>query len=156
MDVNKAWSDINMSKNRFKIIVDVHLLLIKDNKILLLLRQNTGYEDGKYHLPAGHMDGNEPLTIALKRESKEEVGISIPLENIRLAHVMHSMTNNERMAFFFEVKEWKGEVQNIEPQKHAEVKWFELNHLPDNMVTYAQHAIECYRQNELMSEYGWD
>ena len=51
-----------MSKERFKLIVDVHLLLIKDGKIVLLKRANTGYEDGKYGLIAGHADGNETAT----------------------------------------------------------------------------------------------
>ena len=46
-------------KERFKLICSSYLLLIKDNKILLGLRQNTGYMDGFYHLPAGHKEEGE-------------------------------------------------------------------------------------------------
>src|SRR5258708_18688900 len=110
-----------MTKGRFKLVIDVHLILRKRNKILLLKRQNTGYEDGSYHLPAGHMDGNERVKRALIRESKEEVGISIDESNVRLVHIMHSLTNSERMAFFFEVQKWTVEVANMEPEKCSEL-----------------------------------
>lgn len=143
-------------KKRFTLIVDVHLFLIRGNRILLLLRENTGYEDGKYHVPAGHMDGQEPITKALARESKEEIGINIGIKNIKLAHVMHSVDNNERMALFFEVKKWSGKIRNMEPEKHGEVRWFELDNLPKNMVSYAKHAIRCYKKEQFLSEYGWN
>jgi|SRR5579885_1036003 len=135
-----------MKKIRFSIITDVHLFLRKDNKILLLLRENTGYEDGNYHVPAGHMDGNEKVTTALIREAKEEIGITILPENCKLVHVMHSKTNNERMGFFFEVKQWKGKVTNMEPNKCGALTWFDINELPGNMVMYARYAIERYKK----------
>lgn len=37
-----------MSKDRFKLIPAVYLLLRQDNEVLLLRRANTGYQDGKY------------------------------------------------------------------------------------------------------------
>jgi len=144
-----------MTKERFKLVVDVHLILRKQDKILLLKRQNTGYEDGSYHVPAGHMDGNETVTKALIRESKEEIGIDIEEANVRLVHVMHNLTNNERMGFFFEVTKWSGQITNMEPEKCSELAWFEINHLPEPMVPYALHALTCYKHHQLLSEYGW-
>jgi len=144
------------AKVRFTIVVDVHLFLIKNRKILLLLRKNTGYEDGKYHVPAGHMDEGEPVTTTLIRESKEEIGISIKKDDIKLVHIMHSIDSKERMGFFFEVKKWNGEIKNMEPEKHGNVKWFDIDGLPKNMVAYAKYAIECYKKGQLLSEYGWD
>jgi ADP-ribose pyrophosphatase YjhB (NUDIX family) len=129
---------------------------VKDNKILLLLRENTGYEDGKYHVPAGHMDENEPVTVALIRESKEEIGVDIKREDVKLVHIMHSIDSKERIGFFFEVKKWNGEIKNVELEKHRDVKWFDINELPENMVAYAKYAIECYKKGQLLSEYGWD
>jgi 8-oxo-dGTP pyrophosphatase MutT (NUDIX family) len=40
----------------------VHLLLIKNDQILLLRRFNTGWQDGFYSLPAGHVDAGESVT----------------------------------------------------------------------------------------------
>ena len=45
-----------MAKERNKIIPASYAVLIKDNKVLLVRRFNTGYEDGKYSLPAGHVE----------------------------------------------------------------------------------------------------
>lgn len=145
-----------MGNERFKLTVDVHLILRKQDKILLLKRQNTGYEDGSYHLPAGHMDGNETVTSALIRESKEEVGIEVDESNLHLVQIMHSMSNSERMGFFFEVQKWRGEVSNMEPDKCSELAWFNINDLPKPMVPYAFYALTCYKNNQLLSKYGWD
>jgi hypothetical protein len=38
----------NVAIERFKLVSAVHLFFIRDGKILLLRRFNTGYEDGKY------------------------------------------------------------------------------------------------------------
>ncbi|MEI9913427.1 MAG: NUDIX domain-containing protein [Candidatus Saccharibacteria bacterium] len=54
-----------MSKDKFKLIPAVHLLLVDKDKILLLRRFNTGYEDGKYSVVAGHIDGGEAASSAM-------------------------------------------------------------------------------------------
>jgi len=63
--------------------------LIKDNKILLYLRQNTGFADGFYSLVAGHVDGNEKVRSSMITEAKEEVGIVILPEDLEITCVMH-------------------------------------------------------------------
>ena len=54
---------------RYTFISAVHLILINKNKVLLLRRLNTGYEDGNYSLPAGHIDQAETATQAVIREA---------------------------------------------------------------------------------------
>ncbi len=76
-------------KTRFKLITSVYLFFIKENKILLLRRANTGYEDGNYGLVAGHADGEETLKTTAVREAKEESGVEIDPKNLELKHVMH-------------------------------------------------------------------
>ena len=44
-----------MAKERHKLIPTVYLVSIKDNKILLLRRFNTGFMDGFYSFPAGYV-----------------------------------------------------------------------------------------------------
>lgn len=57
-----------MSKERFRLIVAVYLILRQNGKILLARRANTGYADGFYSLPAGHLDGDELATEGMARE----------------------------------------------------------------------------------------
>lgn len=147
---------MEVKKKRLKLVVDVHLFLVKEGRILLLLRKNTGYADGKYHVPAGHLEAGETVIDALIREAEEEVGVRMKPEDVRLAHVMHNKDGGGRMGWFFEVRRWEREVENREPEKHGEIGWFEFGDLPEEMVDYAREAIKCYRKGEVFSEFGWD
>jgi len=77
------------NKERFKLIPLVGLILIKEDKILLLRRFQTGFEDGKYSFIAGHVDGNESMTEAMAREAKEEAGIIIDPGKLKHTLTMH-------------------------------------------------------------------
>jgi len=145
-------------KKRHSIICASYLLLLKDNKVLLLRRFNTDYEDGNYSVPAGHVDKGELVTNTLIREVKEEIGIDINKTNIELVHTMHrraSKTNDERLDFFFICKNWDGEVKNIEPHKCDDLNWFDVNKLPDNIIPYIRDAISNYTKKIPYSERGW-
>lgn len=144
-----------MSKDKFKLIPAVHLLLISNKKILLLRRFNTGYEDGKYSVVAGHVDGNETAMTAMSREAFEEAGIKIDRKDLEFAHVMHRMSNEERIDLFFTAKAWKGNPVNKEPDKCDELSWFTLDNLPGNIIPYVAYAIDCYGKGIEYSEFGW-
>jgi 8-oxo-dGTP diphosphatase len=144
-----------MITEKFKLIVDLHLFLIQDNGILLLRRFNTGYEDGKYSVVAGHLEADETVTEGMAREAKEEVGIIVNPKELRLVHVMHHKSNNQRMALFFMADSWTNEPKNVEPNKCDELGWFSIEKLPVNIVHYVEVAIEHYLNRSFFSEFGW-
>lgn len=144
-----------MSKERFKLIPTSHLFLIRNNKILLLRRYNTGYEDGNYSVIAGHLDGNETFREAMIREAKEEADIDIKPECLEVVHVMHRKSEDERIDFFFVAKKWEGEPKNMEPHRCDDLRWFELNNLPENVIPYVKQAIRCFLDSVFYSEHGW-
>lgn len=144
-----------MSKERFKLIVDVHLLLIKDGKIVLLKRANTGYEDGKYGLIAGHADGDETATAAMVREAREEAGIEIDPQDLEFRLVMHRKTDREQVGFFFTARQYSGELHNAEPEKCSELAWFALDNLPKNIIPYIKKSIELLNSSVNYYEFGW-
>jgi ADP-ribose pyrophosphatase YjhB (NUDIX family) len=144
-----------VAKDRFKLIPAVHLFLIKDDKILLLRRFNTGFEDGNYSVVAGHFDGGEAATLAMCREAKEEAGIVIEPQDLKFVHVMHRMSESERIDFFFTAKSWTGEPVNKEPHKCDDLSWFSLKSLPTNLIPYVKHAIDCYTSGIPYSEFEW-
>lgn len=52
---------------RNKAIPAVYIFLEKDGKFLIARRCNTGYQDGNYQVPAGHVDEGELPTEAMVR-----------------------------------------------------------------------------------------
>ena len=145
-----------MMKERLKLIPTSHMILISGTKILLLRRFNTGYEDGNYSVIAGHLDGNETFIQAMVREAKEEAGIIVKPEYLRVVHVMHrKCPDGERIDFFIQAKSWDGDPKIMEPNKCDDLSWFELNNIPKNTISYIRQAINCVRNNVFYSECGW-
>ena len=60
---------------RARFPVTVHLFFLRENQILLLRRFNTGFRDGEYSVPAGHLDGGETVMAAAIREGKRKLGL---------------------------------------------------------------------------------
>lgn len=145
-----------MPKERFKLIPTSHLILIKDDKILLSRRFNTGYEDGNYSVVAGHLDGNETFIKAMIREVKEEASIDIAAKDLEVAHAMHRKSPpEERIDFFIKANDWRGEPKIMEPDKCDDLRWFPINNLPANTIPYIRQAIEKIRKKIFYSEFGW-
>jgi 8-oxo-dGTP diphosphatase len=142
---------------RNKAIPAAYLFLEKDGKFLVARRCNTGYQDGNYQVPAGHVDAGELPSEALIREAKEEIGIDISPDDIQLVHVSyrpkHDNTDN-RVDFFFRVSRWSGEVQNMEPHKCDDLKWVTLDELPESMTAHVLDAFECMQKNIVYKELG--
>jgi len=105
----------------FSVPIGVHLLLMKDNKVLLSKRSNKGYADGVWSLPAGKIDGQETLVDALCRETFEEIRV-MP-KNLIFKGLMHKIEhdNYENFAVFFVCEEWVGTIENKEPHKCTEL-----------------------------------
>lgn len=141
---------------KFPYVGSAYLMLIRDGKILLLRRANTGFQDGNYGLPAGHMEGNETAREACAREMREEIGIEIKPQDLTLVHISHrKAASDERFDLFWTASDYSGEVVNNEPDKCDDLSWFPLDALPQNTIEYIRLAIEHAQKGTLYSEYGW-
>jgi len=136
---------------RLKLKVAVYILLIKENKILLGRRFNTGWQDGNYGLPSGHLEENETMIHGLLRETKEETGVDVKSEDAKFVHVMHR--KSIYVDFFFIAKHWIGEPKVMEKDKCDDMQWFPLNDLPKNIVPSVKFAIENYQKGIPFSEF---
>lgn len=144
-----------ISKKRITASVNVYLILQNKGKVLLLLRQNTGYLDNYWGLPSGHVEAGESATKGMIREAREEIGITISPDNLQTAHVMHRKTNRLNIDIFFKCTEWKGKIENKEPEKCGGVHFFAYDFLPTNIVDYIGFSLNESKRGEFYSEWGF-
>ena len=138
-------------RHRHMVVPAAYVLFRRGGEILLLRRAHTGYRDGEYSLPAGHVGGadergGESALAAALREAKEEVGVDIAAADLQLMHTMHRYSTDpvphERIDLFFEARKWQGEITNAEPHKCDELRWSRPDALPDNIIPEVRQALE--------------
>lgn len=144
-----------MQTDRFHLIAAVFILLVKDDKVFLTKRTNTGWEDGKWSIMGGHLDGNETAVHAAAREANEEAGVIVKPEDLHFFNVAHIVTNSERVHFSFAAYKWDGEPKNNEPHKASAVDWFSLDKLPDNLTDISRETLEWFKSETIYAEFGW-
>ncbi len=144
--------------------VAADLILLKENKVLLQRRANTGWNDGKWNLVGGHIENEETLQECIIREAKEELGISINKKDVEIVHCTQYKSNRLTMQFYLKCTSWKG-VPSIqaERQKNGQIvfkadklEWFEVNSLPEDLLPTAREAIIASLNNNPFSTIGFD
>lgn len=136
-----------------------YILIRKDDMFLFVMRENTGYMDGNYSLPAGRVEEDETFSNGAAREALEEVGITVDASNLRHVHTQHrfSKTSDKKqwVDVFFEADEWSGNPSNNEPDKHSRIEWLPIANLPDNIMDYQKNALDQIAAGRAYSEFGW-
>ncbi len=108
------------------------ILRNKDGQILLQQRANTGYLDGYWDFPSGHLERGESIHEAAVRELAEEVGITISVDELRLVHIDQYLRNDaDYINFAFIADHWSGEPKIGEPDKCSAIGWFAGDALPE-------------------------
>jgi 8-oxo-dGTP diphosphatase len=132
-------------------------LLEQNSKILFLLRQNSHFFSGYYGLPGGKVDDNESPQNALIREMDEELGIIVTHNDLHFIHCLafKSEKNDEIIALVFKINHWNNELTNQEPHKCAELAWFAIDNLPENIIPRHRHILKMITQKIAYSENGW-
>jgi 8-oxo-dGTP diphosphatase len=133
--------------------VTVHLFFFRENQILMLRRFNTGFRDGEYSVPAGHLDGGETVMQAAIREAEEETGVQIEESDMTFSTVMHRIEGDERVDFFVQVHKWRDKPFNAEPEKCDDLRWVDIHALPANTIPYVRRALANHLAGLRFDEY---
>ncbi|MCL5610934.1 MAG: NUDIX domain-containing protein [Chloroflexi bacterium] len=144
-----------MTRQRATFPTTVHLFFFREDQVLLIRRFNTGFRDGEYSVPAGHLDGDETVMAAAAREAQEEIGVQIEAEHLIFSSVMHRLDGEERVDFFVRVTSWPREPFNNEPDKCDDLRWAAIDSLPQNTIPYIRRAIQNHLDGIKFDEFGW-
>ncbi|MFD6393229.1 NUDIX domain-containing protein [Nocardia sp. NPDC060259] len=139
-------------------LVDVHILLIRDDRILLSLRRSGDKYDNRWHLPSGKLEAGESAAVGAVREAMEEIGVELEPADLRLVHVAHVTApgRDSRLGLFFRAERWRGEPFNREPDKCYALQWFPLSDLPADLIEYSALGIAALNSAVPYSEMGWE
>ena len=131
----------------------VYMLVKKEGRFLALRRFNTGYRDGEYTFPAGHVDDGESAIHAAVRELKEEVNLEAQEEDTKLVHVMqHKEGNHEYFDFYFKISKWNSEPKSCEEDKMDDLRFIDPLELSKLAIPGVKKALEeIEKQNTFSS-----
>ena len=132
--------------------IGVGIMILKDNKILLGLRNPDKVKasselqgQGTWTMPGGKVEFMEKLIDAAKRELEEET--SLIANKLDLLCISDDMTDTAHyVTVGFIVREYKGEVKTMEPETILEWKWFSLDNLQENLYNPSKKCIDKYKE----------
>ena len=140
---NLKDSDIN------NIVVRVKALIINSKKEILL-----GHSHLEYQFPGGHVEGNEDLHLALKRELKEELGLeydTFSLEPIGINTAYHKNypnegTNTKTIIYYYEI--FDDRIPNLTNTNYTEEELdgkYTLRYIPLDIVedVLKRNIVRC-------------
>ena len=120
-----------------------------DGKYFLLHKRSNKCRDeiGHWDFGGGQLEFGERLESAVTREVKEEYGAESSIEKQLPAHSLLREENGIKthwLIITFIVKVDRKKVKNNDPEKIAELGWFELRNLPKPLHTGAQFTLSRY------------
>ena len=99
-------------------------LLVRDGRVLLCLRSATrAYYPGVWDLPGGHIEPGESDDAALRRELREELGITLPdIPGPPFARITDTASGFDLKLWV--IRAWRGTPENLAPGEHDRIGWF--------------------------------
>ena len=125
--------------------VGVGAFILNENNELLLQKRAVPAEKDHWCIPGGRLEMFEKLEDAVIRETKEETDLDI--EIIRLMGVCDHIIEEENshwVATSYLCKIKSGNPKIMEPDKASDLRWFNLENLPDKLTITTKKALSDY------------
>lgn len=127
-----------------KFSVGVSVLVVRDGRLLLGRRKNTGTLDGYLSTPGGRIEQNENRYEAAARELKEETGLDNgPLFVVGFKE--HFRDGKHNFIIYLYSHDVKGQPKNMEPNKCEGWEWVEWNNIPLGRCTEPPDILDVVR-----------
>jgi len=134
-----------------------------EGRVVLIQRgEKAKFGRGMWDLPVGKNEPGEPVTDTAVRELYEETGIVVAAESLKVVHLIHAARGVEAphgfLTVVFVADKWSGEPENREPLKHAQVRWVQVDAVPEEFVRGNGQALRQYLDGvePQVSPYGWE
>lgn len=118
------------------------------NEVLLMKRgKNSKNNVGCWTIPGGAVEFNETFHNAVKREIFEELGLHIEvIEQLTLVDDILPEQKQHWVTPQFLCRIVGGTLQNKEPEKCDEIRWFSIDNFPSPLNPLTTAALGAYRK----------
>jgi len=123
-------------------------------EIFLLRRAGTGFMDGFFVPPGGHLDAGESVEEAAARECLEETGVA-PGRLEPLCVLPYRSGRHQGCNFVFAGSELPAEPHLAEPTASDRAGWHRLEALPQPVAPWLDAALELRRRGGWFRELHW-
>ena len=126
--------------------VGVAVLIIKDEKVLLLKRKNA-HGAGTWSTPGGHLEFGETPEECAIRETKEETNVEITDVRFRsVTNDVFEQNGKHYITLWMQGRYVAGEPVVNAPEEMETVSWFAWDALPEPLFLPFQHLLDghCY------------
>jgi ADP-ribose pyrophosphatase YjhB (NUDIX family) len=104
--------------------------LLKNNELLLAKR--IGSYEGMWCIPCGHVEYDEDVRVAAKREFKEETGLDVDIGSVFAVHSNFHNSKKQTVGIWFRGTYIGGKLEA--GSDVSEVRFFPPDNLPEEMA----------------------
>ena len=146
-----------MATENKKIGVGFGIMLLRSAMVLLGHRNDDAQKasselhgEGTWTMPGGKLHFGESFEEGCIREVKEETGIDIKPQDLKLISVANDVAIDAHFVTLgFLADKFLGEPRVMEPDEITEWKWFAFGDLPQNLYHPSKKVLDNYLKNKI-------
>jgi 8-oxo-dGTP diphosphatase len=122
---------------------------------VLLYKRGAGKSIGTWSLPGGHLEFLERVDDGIIRELEEELGLNISVQDIwpiAITDDLRPELDEHYLHITFNVDIGNQQPLSQEPEKCAELQWFPIDDLPNDLFPFQAKVFDTLASKKLYNK----